>query len=50
MTLCDLYAAVRAHHHKTIREQRSAYDQGKAEGRVIGVALAMDEIRRENKR
>ena len=50
MTLCDLYAAVRAHHHKTIREQRSPYDQGKAEGRVIGVALAMDEIRQENKR
>ena len=45
MTPHDLHAAVRAHHHRTIREQRSAYDRGKAEGRAIGVALAMDEIR-----
>ena len=49
--LYDLHAAVRAHHHKTIREQRSPYGQGKAEGRVIGVALAMEEIiRQESKR
>ena len=50
MTLCDLYAAVRAHHHKTIREKRSPYDQGKAEGRVIGVALAMDQLRSDTNR
>lgn len=50
VTLADLYAAVRAHHHKTIREQRSAYDRGKAEGRVIGVALALEEIRRQETR
>ena len=50
VTLADLYAAVRAHHHKTIREQRSDYDRGKAEGRVIGVALALDTIRQETRR
>ena len=50
MTLYDLHAAVRAHHHKTIREQRSAYDRGKAEGRVIGVALAMDQLQSDTNR
>lgn len=50
MTLADLYAAVRAAHHKTIRDKRPDYDRGKAEGRVIGVALAIDTIRQETRR
>lgn len=48
--LHDLHAAVCAHHHRTIRDKRSAYDRGKAEGRVIGVALALDTIRQETRR
>ena len=50
MTLADLYAAVRAHHHQTIRKQPDPYTLGKAEGRVIGVALAIDTIRQETRR
>lgn len=50
VNLADLYDAVRAHHHKTIHDKRPDYDRGKAEGRVIGVALAIDTIRQETRR
>ena len=50
VTLADLYDAARAHHHRTLRTTRDAYQRGKAEGRVIGVALAIDTIRQETRR
>lgn len=50
MTLADLYAAVRAAHQRTLATTQDPFTRGKAEGRVIGVALAMAEIRQEDKR
>ena len=50
MTLADLYDAARAAHHQAIHDKRPDYDRGKAEGRVIGVALALDTIRQETRR
>lgn len=50
MTLADLHAAVRAAHRHTLRTTQDAYRRGKAEGRVIGVALALDTIRQEARR
>ena len=48
--LADLYDAVRAAHHHTLRTTQDPFTRGKAEGRVIGVALALDTIRQETRR
>lgn len=50
VTIADLYDAVRAAHHHTLRTTQDAYQRGKAEGRVIGVALALDHQRQETRR
>lgn len=50
MTLADLHDAARAAHHRTLRTTEDPFTRGKAEGRVIGVALALDTIRQETRR
>ena len=50
VNLADLYDAARAAHQRTLATTQDPFTRGKAEGRVIGVALALDTIRQETRR